>query len=302
MSIRLEASEPGATDPHRGWAPTALLCLAVLLAAVIFVEAKPVTAEAAATRPHSHAVAVVGPRAEKVSVVTPGTVDSPNWSGYVAQATGNDGAFTDVSAQWTEPTVTCPKKDAWTLFWVGFDGWPSTDASVEQGGTSAQCLNGVPHYSAFYEMWPTLSVMPMFPVYAGDQISASVLYQPGAGGSQGEFVITVADTTPAHADQLSMTESCPPTLACARSSAEWIAESPAHFGTENWFPLAKYGTVDFSNATVTNAQGIAGPISDQLWADSGVNRVAGATKPVAVVSSLDNSTSGSAFSDTWRRR
>jgi hypothetical protein len=57
-----------------------------------------------------------------------------------------------------------PQTNAWTLFWVGFDGWPSSDASVEQGGTSARCVNGVAQYSAFYEMWPTAAVTPMFSV------------------------------------------------------------------------------------------------------------------------------------------
>ena len=78
--------------------------------------------------------------------------------------------FTEVSADWTQKPVTCPRNDAWTLFWVGFDGWPSTDASVEQGGTSARCVNGVPHYSAFYEMWPTHAVTTVFAVQPDDQI------------------------------------------------------------------------------------------------------------------------------------
>ena len=132
--------------------------------------------------------------------------------------------------------------NAWTLFWVGFDGWPSdeppVDRSVEQGGTSAQCVNGVPHYSAFYEMCPPDAVQPMFPVSAGDQISADVVYS----ATTDQYLITVTDLTPGHSDTETEVESCPVGYACPRTSAEWIAESPSHFGTTTWFPLADYGT------------------------------------------------------------
>jgi hypothetical protein len=141
----------GMAEDDGRWGPTILLCAAVLLSAVLLVVAKPLTAGAASARTHAPRSSTPAQGTHQVSVVTPGVATSPNWSGYVAYATSvNDGSFNAVSASWTEPTVTCPKKDAWTLFWVGFDGWPASDRSVEQGGTSAQCFNGVPKYSAFY--------------------------------------------------------------------------------------------------------------------------------------------------------
>jgi len=281
----------------RGWGPTILVCGAVLLAAVA-VEATPGHSHA---RPPARTDDAVGRGGRTLPAVTTGVATSPNWSGYVAYASSeNDGTFDQVSAQWTEPAVTCPTPDAWTLFWVGFDGWPANEPpverSVEQGGTSARCVNGVPSYSAFYEMWPTQAVTPEFGIHAGDQIDASVVSVPYT--VPGQFLITVTDVTSGRSFEV--TETCGTGVACPRTSAEWVAESPSHYGTNRWFPLADYGTMDFTKATTTNAQEISGPISDAQWVYSGIERVVGRTQPKAKVSPLQNS--GSLFSDTWVRR
>ncbi|HXQ76457.1 MAG TPA: G1 family glutamic endopeptidase [Acidimicrobiales bacterium] len=275
--------------------------MAVLLAAVAVVMAKPLTAGAMPARTALHAGRKVaaGPDHRNVPLVAPGVPTSPNWSGYVAYPEyGDAGPFTEVSAEWIEPAVTCPQKDAWTLFWVGFDGWPSgepaVDRSVEQGGTSAQCVDGVPHYSAFYEMFPSDAVQPMFPVSAGDQIYADVVYS----ATTSQYLITVTDLTSVHADTETEVESCPTGFACPRSSAEWIAESPSHFGTTTWFPLANYKKITFTGATAADAAS-SGPISDAYWEDSGIERMAGPALPLAEVSPLRNS--GYVFSDIWRR-
>jgi Peptidase A4 family len=290
----------------RRWAPTVLLGVAVLLTLLAVVVARPLTAGAASSAPIAvpkHRAATL--HAQKISKVTPGVATSPNWSGYVAYASmQNDGSFNLVSAEWTEPAVTCPKKNAWTLFWVGFDGWPANeptmDRSVEQGGTSAQCVAGVPHYSAFWEMWPTDAVQTMFSIDAGDQIMSSVIYSP----SSNEFLITVSDSRNGHVvNSQTVNEPCGPNLACPRMSAEWVAESPAHFGTDTWFPLANYGTMNFTSATATNEEGDQGPISyPTQWSDSGIERVAGAAKPLATVYGLENSGTTSSFYDAWTRR
>ncbi len=286
---------------ERGWGPTVLLCIAILLAAVVFVMAKPLTAGAAPahTKVHLRRAPALGSGPRDVPQVAPGVTTSPNWSGYVAfPEYGDAGPFTQVSAEWTEPAVTCPERNAWTLFWVGFDGWPSdeppVDRSVEQGGTSAQCVNGVPHYSAFYEMFPSDAVQPMFPVSAGDQIYADVVYS----ATTDQYLITVTDLTPAHSDTETEVESCPVGYACPRSSAEWIAESPSHFGTTTWFPLADYKKITFTGATAADAVS-SGPISDAYWEESGIERSAGPALPVAEVTPLRNS--GYVFSDLWKR-
>ena len=82
-----------------------------------------------------------------------------------------------------------------------------------------------------------------------------------------------------------------------------MAESPSHFGTDTWFPLADYGTVTFTSATAADANGDSGPISNPVaWNDSGIERVAGTHKALAKVSALQNSGSASAFNDTWQRK
>jgi hypothetical protein len=290
-SATTTAQRPGTPVRERGWAPTVILCVAVLLAAGGVVVARPLAAGAS---PGIHGRSKAVRRAQTVSEVTSPIAVSPNWSGYVSSAPSvNDGSFNQVSAEWTEPRVTCPRKNAWTLFWVGFDGWPATDGTVEQGGTSARCLNGVAQYSAFYEMWPTQAVTTTFPINALDTIEASVAYS----SSTGVFTITVTDVTTG----ASRTEypTCP--TSCSRTSAEWIAESPSHFGTDSWFPLADYGTVRFTSATATNDQGASGPISfTPTWSASGIERRAGGAKPKAEVSALWNAGTTSTFSDTWQ--
>ena len=73
---------------------------------------------------------------------------SANWSGYVA--TG--GGFTSVTADWTEPAVSCGSQTTYASFWIGLDGDGSS--SVEQIGTEADCSGGHASYAAWYEMYP----------------------------------------------------------------------------------------------------------------------------------------------------
>lgn len=54
------------------------------------------------------------------------------------------------------------------MFWVGLDGW--WDDTVEQGGTSARCVNGTPQYATWWEMYPTNAIQTVFSINAGDSI------------------------------------------------------------------------------------------------------------------------------------
>lgn len=282
---------------RHGRRPTILFCVAVALAAVVAVVVNPLAATAASTRAAAHKHhGHKGPVHQAQPTVAPGVATSPNWSGYVAQSQLGAMPFNQVTGSWVQNKVTCPRNDAWTLFWVGFDGWPKADATVEQGGTSARCVHGVPHYSAFYEMWPAIAVTDMFPVNVGDQISSSVVYST----TTRQYLITVTDVTTGTSQ--TETEACPASLTCARTSAEWIAESPSHFGTNKWFPLANYHTMGFTQASATNAQLVTGPISGSQWTSSGIDRFAGSANAVAKVSNLKNSGTSSSFSDTWHRR
>jgi hypothetical protein len=267
-----------------------LVGVGVVVAVTALVAWQPLTASASARARHGVEASLLRHPADGTDLVT-----SPNWSGYVAAATASTGGgFDQVGAQWTEPRVSCSAKEAWTLFWVGFDGWPASDQSVEQGGTSAQCVDGVPRYRAFYEMWPSTAVTTLFPVAAGDRITSSVVYSSASK----LYLISVTDDTSGQ----SVTESlsCAADRPCGRQSAEWVAESPSHFGTDDFFPLARYGDVTFTSATATDDLGHSGSIADPQWSDTGIERVAGGNRVVASVSTLVDG--GGSFIDGSTRR
>ena len=264
---------------------TILVGVALAVGVVLLVTVLPLTAAASPRATHRDGPG--RPRGGATAATDPAS--SPNWSGYVDQAVEGD-AFDQVGAQWVEPAVTCTDSASWTLLWVGFDGWPSSDQSVEQGGTSARCVGGVAHYNAFYEMWPASAATMAFPVAAGDRMTASVVYS----ALTEQFLISVTDDTSGR----SVTESvpCPSGRSCARTSAEWVAESPSHFGTDRFFPPAPYRAVTFSAATVTDAAGHLGGIADPQWTSAAVDRVAGTSGGGATVSPLHGG--GHSFSDS----
>ena len=62
------------------------------------------------------------------------TVQSTNWSGYAAQASGT--TFSDVPGSWVQPAVGCTSRQKqYSSFWVGIDGWGTPD--VVQAGISS---------------------------------------------------------------------------------------------------------------------------------------------------------------------
>ena len=159
---------------------------------------------------------------------------STNWSGYAV--TGS--RFTSVSAQWTEPTVSC-SGTAYSSFWVGLDG--DTSNTVEQTGTDADCSGSTPQYYAWYEMYPKFPVNLRGTVRPGDRLSASVT----TDGS-GRFTLTITDSTQG------WTNTTNARLKSAKlASAEVIAEAPSSSG--GVLPLANFGTVGFSAATANGS-------------------------------------------------
>ena len=73
-------------------------------------------------------------RSSHASVIN--TVDSLNWAGYAATTSGSN-AFSNVSGDWTIPTVsTAGGSNSAVAFWVGLDGFNSS--TVEQIGVAAQ--------------------------------------------------------------------------------------------------------------------------------------------------------------------
>jgi hypothetical protein len=178
-----------------------------------------------------------------------GIVTSQNWSGYAI--TGE--TFTDVQGSWTQPAASCPtNKQEDSAFWVGIDGYSSTDDNVEQTGTDSDCNKGkkgagTPHYYAWWEIdtaTSTSSVTIPEPVSPGDQMSAEV------SNSGGTYTLTLTDAgrwTYSPGPQT-------PVPTPQASSAEWIAEAPS-VCTKKCVPvkLANFRSVTFTGASANGA-------------------------------------------------
>lgn len=204
------------------------------------------------------------------------TVSSTNWSGYAA--TGGTGAFTSVSASWTEPTATCSSKRAqYASFWVGLDGYSSS--SVEQTGTDADCSGHTPVYYGWYEMYPAYPVNFSNTVRPGDQMSASVVF---SGSST--YTLKLTDSTQNWTQTIVANQS-----GLARSSAEVITEAPS--SNSGVLPLADFGTVNYSTSAA-NGSSLASqnPVEIIMVDKSGADK-----------DTTSSISSGGAFSNTWLR-
>jgi hypothetical protein len=245
------------------------------------------------------------------------------WSGYTAvEPLGR--LFSSVSASWVQTAARCGKgSDAWTLFWVGLDGAAngSNFHSVEQGGTSAQCIGGRrPQYEAWWEMYPANSVQLTYPVSVGDAVTANVT----SSTTDGTITITVDDTTsgnsltavvsnasaPVNPDTYTVTVDgvttgptpydsslcgpSDPNGPCG-TSAEWVVEAPS--GAPGPYPLAHYRTVHFQAASAVDAEGNQGTILNPNWNTDALDLTTEAGTVKARVSGLNKA--GSAFADTW---
>jgi hypothetical protein len=198
---------------------------------------------------------------------------SSNWAGYAVAG----GTYTTVSARWTQPAVNCSATPTgWSSFWVGIDGYTSN--TVEQTGTEADCSSGRAVYSAWYEMYPKYPKTYSNPVSAGDRFTASV-----TTNGRGSFTLTLSDTTKGWS-QTTTARSRQARLA----SAEVIAEAPSSSG--GVLPLADFGSVAFSGATVNGALLTSStPGIDPITMQSG-----------GTVKAQPSSISGGSFSVSWK--
>ncbi len=222
-------------------------------------------------------------------------VQSTNWSGYA----DTSDTFRTLSSSWVQPAVNCtaggllglkPLQATYSSFWVGLDGYGSS--SVEQTGTDSDCTSShTPSYYAWYEMYPAGSVTisaTQYPVHPGDVMNG--LVTSDAAGSS--FTLTINDATRGWTYSTTLAGS-----GLTRASAEFVAEAPSQcialFCRQ--LPLADFGTVNFSNASVTDTAGKSGTISGFNDADIQMASQSGTVK--ATPSAL--TAGGSAFSVTW---
>jgi hypothetical protein len=260
------------------------------------------------------------------------------WSGYVLTPLQSR-QFTSVSANWVEPAATCTKAEpsAWTLFWVGLDGWSSFDGqTVEQGGTSAQCVGdtkhpGHPVYQVWWEMYPANDVTTAFYITPGDQISASVVYSSVADtytvtvtdSTSGQTLVVVCSTNAAAVDPNTYTVTvdgissgltsfttssntsavlCGYGNPCQNGSAEWVVEAPGGNpepnGNGTLYPLAHFRPVTFSGANATDSAGDSGPIIDSsAWTTTAVDLTNFGNTHLASVTPLRKQ--ATQFRDVW---
>ena len=244
------------------------------------------------------------------------------WSGYVLSPESGH-QFTTVSASWVQTAVTCPKSNAWALFWTGIDGWSQIgNATVEQGGSSAQCTGtGPPDYEAWWEMYPTNDVQTVFPISVGDHINAQVVFS----SVDDSYTVTVSDVTSGHsffvvcsvpdnsytitvdgvttgptsfAATTSSAVLCPVSSPCMNSSAEWVVEAPGG-NNGSLYPLAHFRPLVFKSAFAADNAGDSGPITTNGWLFSAID--------LATVSGIEEANvmplkkQGTSFRVVWSR-
>jgi hypothetical protein len=182
--------------------------------------------------------------------------DGSNWAGYVASAANV--RFTNVSATWVQPTVSCRSgRPTYMSNWVGLGG--DQTPVLEQIGTEADCgADGQATYSSWYELVPTVSASPDLEVRPGDVISASVTVS-------GRTVdLRLSNQTLGLVFQRTLTAS-----SVDVSSAEWIVEAPTICATGapascHRSVLSSFGSTGFSGISAT-AAGRRGALVDRRW-------------------------------------
>jgi peptidase A4-like protein len=159
---------------------------------------------------------------------------STNWSGYAA----HHGKYQSVSASWVEPKGHCHSGRTYSSFWVGLDGYGSR--TVEQTGSEVDCAGGRPRYFAWFEMFPAFPKNFSNRVRPGDHFTASVRHTGGH-----HYTLVIKDRTQhwSHTEHKSLSSA-------KNASAEVIAEAPCCTSSGNPLPLANFGTVHFSGASV----------------------------------------------------
>ena len=213
------------------------------------------------------------------------TDDQDRWAGYA----DTDGTtfYTAVSGSWIVPAPNCGNAiDTMSATWVGIDGTGNNSGTVEQTGTSSNCVLFGASYSAWYEMYPSdpVTLPANDPVYAGNQMSASV-----TATGDGSFTLTITDNSAGWTFSTTQTN-----INAQQASAECIEERPDDLG----LPLADFGSVTFTGCEATagngNAAGAATPIWDHRYEPFELTN-GGTVQAVASPLSDD----GTQFTVTW---
>ncbi|KAA2258576.1 hypothetical protein F0L68_22230 [Solihabitans fulvus] len=197
------------------------------------------------------------------------------WSGYVSRKQPA-GTYTVVSAKWTQPSVTCkPGENSQSSFWVGLAG-----DNLVQTGIDANCENGVPRYSAWWEINPQAG--PDYyssPVRAGDRFVASV-----TANTDGFYTMTIRNISRNWLAKKKLRSNSP-----SGTQAAVIVEQQG----DNYGPLARFGAVTFTGASANQDKfSLTKPYAIDMTTENG-------EQLRARTSGLDKS--NESFTVTWLR-
>lgn len=172
------------------------------------------------------------------------------WGGYVATR----GPYSSVAASWTVPSVPCKSGSAGmstAYVWVGEGGYLQGVASrLIQAGTASDCISGVARYHAFYEWYPGIYASD-FPldVRSGDTVSVRI-----SQGAPGYWTLELRNATTGQRSTTATLETID------SGSADFIVERPTVCSGDaacDQLPLAKFGSVTFRDARVTDEHGVS---------------------------------------------
>ena len=195
--------------------------------------------------------------------VSPGYIPSKIWSGYIAAAKGV--SMDQVSGSWTVPSARCSaRKTAFSEVstWVGL----GVLTGVEQIGTDTSCyttLHRAAFGSAWWEVYPAPSHTINRPVSPGDLLHASV-------SVSGHDVTLMLEDLSKHWTFIKHSGARAPDL----SAAEWIVEDPAANCCQ-FFPLAEFSPVTFTNAHARSTNRSSGTLTSPPWAATKYAMIAG---------------------------
>lgn len=281
VSLPAGASPGAAASPAKAAAHTHAAVVNVYPGAATLARATPVAATPATAALARHAV-------------RDDTQTGPNWAGFVV--TGP--RFRYVKATFYVPRLNCRKTPGSTRLpalgadWVGLDGYNQSNPTVEQDGITAQCQNGVPSYSAWYEMFPKPPVYPNMVISPGDKIVADVYYDH----VKHKYRLDLADVTDGQG--FSLWQRCPNHF-CQNISAEVITESPAESASVNskYYPLADIGTSDFWHIAVSDMAGQKAGLLSGSWNTTRLVMTGNAGRVKASTSGLGGG--GTTFRTYW---
>jgi len=242
-----------------------------------------------AAAPLSRLTCVVGICREPAS----GMETTPTFVGYDAVPVSGTNIQSD-TASWTVPTASCtPGSQAMAAQWPGIYG----TVSLQQDGTMETCFNGQPSYYAWYDMygdpnwednnWDAAPLPAVDAVSPGDKMTGVISVSGDVwtlslvdATRDWNFSIAIAipNLTPAEDD----------------ADAEWLAEEPQI--SDGYEGLADFGSLAFTDATATLANGSTGSISSPLFYSEVENA---AQDGVDLATAGPLSDNGKGFTITW---